>query len=1184
MDYELEHDEEANELQLNDSWTVISSYFSQKGLVRQQLDSFDEFIAHTVQEVVEESIPIEVFAESGGDEDGDAPRKHVVKFGQIYLAPPQISEADGTSEQLFPNMARLRGLTYAAPLYVDVERRVLEYDADRDEEVEVEQEVTREFIGRVPIMLKSSYCVLKNVEKEKLALMGECPFDQGGYFVVHGNEKVLVAQERASNNKTYVYPPNKGQDHFTCEIRSQSEGTSKPVQPLYVRLVKPPKASGLTAGVIHATIPYIRAPIPICIVFRALGFVPDRDILEHIVYDFGDSQMMDILRPSMEEAFVVQTQDVALDYIGKRGTTTGATRDKRIEHARQVLQMHFLPHISTEESAETEKTFFFGYMINRLLSTVLGRRPFDDRDHYGNKRLDLAGPLMGNLFRQLFAKMLKECRAAVRKKVDAGKPYEMRLCINQDTISRGLHYALATGNWGDQKKAGSVKTGVAQKLDRLTFSSMMSHLRRLNTGIGKEGKAAKPRQLHNTQWGMVCPAEVPEGQACGLVKNLALMAYVTVGCSGDLVRDVLDEWTLEALTELQPETVPEMTKVFVNGAWLGVHREPDRMVETLRSLRREVDLPVDVSIVWDVRERELHLYSDAGRVCRPLYIVDGNRLRAKKEHVRRLESADDPYTFIDLVKGGLIEYIDTDEEETIMCGMSIADLRLARENEERGGTGSLVRYTHCEIHPSMILGVCGSIIPFPDHNQSPRNTYQSAMGKQAMGMYITNYLLRFDTMAHVLFYPQRPLVCTRAMEYLHFRELPAGQNAVVAISVYSGYNQEDSVIMNKGALDRGFFRSTFYRKYGAEEARQALMMQDEFERPNPETTGGMKFGSYDKIEADGLIAPGTRISKDDIIIGMTSPLPPLDDVFASERQRKHTKKDSSLGAREPGVVDQVMLTTNADGLKHAKVRVRSIRIPEVGDKFSSRHGQKGTCGITLRAEDMPFTVEGITPDIIINPHAIPSRMTIAQLIECILGKVTSITGDEGDGTAFTDVTVESISHLLHQCGYQERGNEVLYNGHTGRKLDAMLFMGPTYYQRLKHMVNDKIHARSRGPVTSLTRQPLEGRGRMGGLRFGEMERDCMISHGAANFMKDRLFNQSDRYRVHVCDLCGLIAIANLRKNTFECRGCKNTTQVSQVYMPYACKLLFQELMAMSIAPRMMVIPDGKKYPFAERGL
>jgi len=824
-----------------------------------------------------------------------------------------------------------------------------------------------------------------------------------------------------------------------------------------------------------------------------------------------------------------------------------------------------LPHMGINEAYETKKGFYLGYIVHKLLATALGRRDLDDRDHFGNKRLDLSGPLLGTLFRQLFKKLTKDVKNYLQKTLDAGRDFNLTMAVKAKTITHGLKYSLATGNWGMQKGAAA-KAGVAQVLNRLTFASTLSHLRRLNTPIGREGKLAKPRQLHNTQWGMVCPAETPEGGACGLVKNLALMAYISVGSASAPILEFLEEWAKENLEEISPTIIPQSTKIFVNGVWVGISRQPDHLVKTLRQLRRCVDVSAEVSIVRDTKDREIRLYTDPGRACRPLFIVENQQLLIKKGHIKKLQRKElSGYGWNEIVANGLIEYIDCEEEETAMIAMTLDDVASSRL-ESNAYTRT---HTHCEIHPSMILGIAASIIPFPDHNQSPRNTYQSAMGKQAMGMYITNYQLRMDTLAHVLYYPQKPLVTTRAMEYLHFRELPAGINTIAAIACYSGYNQEDSLMMNQSSIDRGFFRSVFFRSYKDEEKKQGSYINEEFEKPAKESVVGMRHGTYEKLEDDGLTAPGTRVSGDDIIIGKTTPIPTRDDDLGP-RNQKQTKRDSSTALRssETGIIDQVMLSTNADGFKFVKVRVRSVRVPQIGDKFASRHGQKGTVGMTYRQEDMPFTIEGVTPDLIMNPHAVPSRMTIGHLIECLLGKVSATTGDEGDATPFTSVTVEAIAKTLHKCGYQQHGHEVLYNGHTGRRMEAQIFLGPTYYQRLKHMVDDKIHSRARGPVTILTRQPTEGRSRDGGLRFGEMERDCMISHGAAQFLKERLMDQSDAYRIHVCDICGLIAVANLRNKTFECKGCRNKSQISQVNIPYACKLLFQELQAMQIAPRM----------------
>jgi DNA-directed RNA polymerase II subunit RPB2 len=470
------------------------------------------------------------------------------------------------------------------------------------------------------------------------------------------------------------------------------------------------------------------------------------------------------------------------------------------------------------------------------------------------------------------------------------------------------------------------------------------------------------------------------------------------------------------------------------------------------------------------------------------------------------------------------------------------------------------------------LGVCASIIPFPDHNQSPRNTYQSAMGKQAMGIYASNYQVRMDTMAHVLHYPQKPLCTTRAMEFLHFRELPSGVNCVVAIMIYTGYNQEDSLIMNQSAIDRGLFRSSYYRCYIDQEKATTVgtvgsLTSELFEKPTMDNTRGMKHGEYNKLDDDGLVAPGTRVSGDDVLIGKTAPLDQTTGMPS-----RYTKRDcsTSMKANENGIVDNVLISTTKEGYRFTKVRIRNVRIPQVGDKFASRHGQKGTIGMTYRQEDMPFTVEGIVPDIIVNPHAIPSRMTIAQLIECLLGKVVVFQGCEGDATPFTDVTVDDISTRLHAMGYQKHGNEALYQGHTGRPLNARVFIGPTFYQRLKHLVDDKVHSRARGPVAMLTRQPLEGRSRDGGLRMGEMERDCLITHGCANFIRDRFFVNSDQYRIHVCERCGMTAQSNLKKMTYECRSpmcVGRPTQICQVEIPYAAKLLLQELQSMCIQTR-----------------
>ncbi|EOB15377.1 DNA-directed RNA polymerase II subunit RPB2 [Nosema bombycis CQ1] len=704
------------------SWDVISKFFDEKGLAGQQIDSFNQFVKTKMQEVIDEAPVITV--QSTITAGQESRRKMSMKFGQIYVSkPPTYTEADGTTITITPNEARLRDLTYLSQLYIDVTK-------SNENEFGVVDEHTYNKVpfGSIPVMVKSDYCSTHGLNDEELIKIGECEYDVGGYFIVNGSEKVIIAQERMASNTIYVF--KKGQPapytHYS-EIRSVPEKGAKSPSALSLKLCRNP-------NVIRVSLPYAKQDIPLFIIYRALGFLSDKEITDHIIT--SDEEMYDLLKESIIESAVIQDQILALDYIGKRSAPVGSTRDKRINFARDLLAKEFLPHIGTQEFCETKKAYFLGYMVQKLLLVALGRKKEDDRDHYGKKRMDLAGPLLASLFKTLYKKLCGETAKHMAKCIENGRDFNIALGLKASTIAQGFRYALATGNWGDQAKSMQTKAGVAQVLNRYNFLSTLSHLRRVNTPIEKEGKLAKPRQLHNTHWGMICPAETPEGQACGLVKNLSLLAYISVGSPSEPIIEFLEECGVEALEEIYDQSHnshnnqinnvnnSSSTKVFINGVWIGIHENPEILTESLKSLRRCLEIDKEVSIVRDIREGEIRIQSDSGRPTRPYYVVKDNKL-CIEERIKNPEELKD-YKWNDLIENGFIEFLDVEEEEIAMIAMSPEDLKQ-----------NLVQYTHCEIHPATILGVCASVSPFPDHNQSPRNTYQSAMIKQAMGVFFS---------------------------------------------------------------------------------------------------------------------------------------------------------------------------------------------------------------------------------------------------------------------------------------------------------------------------------------------------------------------------------------------------------------------------------------------------------------
>jgi DNA-directed RNA polymerase II subunit RPB2 len=791
-----------------------------------------------------------------------------------------------------------------------------------------------------------------------------------------------------------------------------------------------------------------------------------------------------------------------------------------------------------------------------------------------NKRVDLTGPLLNNLLRNYFNKLVKDMKKQIVREINCGSwksndDYENIITktniykiIKSTTIEQGIKRALATGDFGI-KQINSNKVGVAQVLNRLTYLSSLSHLRRVNTPIDKSGKLVPPRRLHNSTWGFLCPAETPEGQSIGVVKNLAYLAHITINSNSSGLYDYILP-IIQCIDDYEGsyKELDEYAKVFINGSWVGFTNDPEKVYSILKDKKSKGIINIYTSIIFNSKLKEIRVCNDAGRITRPLLKIKNNKVLYDKSIIQKIK--DDELNWDDLVVGikledSIIEYVDACEQNHAMIAMKPYNL-------DNSNSNNIYHYSHCEIHPSTIFGVLASCIPFPDSNQSPRNTYQSAMGKQAIGMYVTNYDNRMDKTAYVLTYPMRPLVETRVMNIIKLNNIPSGQQVIVAIASHSGYNQEDSLLFNKGSIDRGLFLATIYHTEKDEDKK--LFGTEEIRcKPDKTKTKNIKFGNYDKLTSQGIMKENTLIEDRDIIIGKVIPIKENKNDFT--KSVKFSDGSISYRTQEESYVDKNYIETNGDGYNFCKVRIRNFRKPVIGDKFSSRHGQKGTIGNIIPEEDMPFTANGLKPDIIINPHAIPSRMTIAQLKETLLGKVLLEMGLFGDGTSFGEFDISNIIEKLNDLGYESKGNELMYNALTGEQLTMNIFIGPAFYQRLKHMVNDKQHSRSIGPMVNLTRQPAEGRSRDGGLRFGEMERDCMISHGASRFTKGRIYDASDAFSVFVCNKCGLIASFNNKEHIHYCNTCGNRNDFKYVELPYACKLMFQELITMNIAPRIM---------------
>ena len=1171
---------------IEEPWKIIKAYFQGQHLerlVRHQLESYNNFVNYQISRTIEMFNPVRIVSENDYHAASDKYSLEVfVNFDNFQLHRPQIHENNGATKLMFPHEARLRNFTYASTMNIDMNIQYVIRSGEQLEKSEVlHNKIPNVHIGKMPIMLKSSICILNQYKHLNVDATGECKYDAGGYFIINGSEKTVLGQERAAENRVYCFNISKNSTKFSWMAEIKSVPDFKCISPKQINMMVTTKNNGFGFPIVMQ-IPRVRIPIPLFIIFRAMGVETDKEICEYILHDIdatNNKKLCEALQASIIDANTYPTKEECLKYITSNAMYTPINMDretglrKKREFTMEILNNDVFPHCSTS----CQKIFFLGYMTKKLLMAHTGMIGADDRDSYLNKRIDLTGVLLNNLYRNYFNKLVKDMEKQVVREINNGSWRStndyMRIInltniykiIKSTTIENGIKRALSTGDFG-VKHSNSNKVGVAQVLNRLTYISSLSHVRRISTPTDKSGKLIPPRKLHNTSWGYLCPAETPEGQSVGVVKNLSYMSIVAIHSNSSPLYDYILP-KISSIDGLVPKDVANKVKVFINGSWVGITDDPITLYNTLKEMKYTGMLNVYTSIVFDFRYKEIRVCNDSGRLLRPVLRVKDNKLTITNDVISRLQRQD--IAWDDIITNSrtdesAIEYIDPEEQSWSLIATTPKQLvKSATSNS----TQQIYRYTHVEIHPSTMFGILASCIPFPDHNQSPRNCYQCAQGKQAMGVYVSNYNNRMDKTAYVLNYPTRPLVDTRLMNMIELNKIPSGTNVIVAIMTHTGYNQEDSILFNKGSLDRGLFVATIYHTE-KDEDKQKVNGDEEIRcKPDKTKTKGMKFGNYDKVNNRGVIPENTLVENRDIIISKVSPI--------KQNRNDHTKlikyEDQSKIYRtnEETYIDKNYIDRNGDGYNFAKVRLRTVRKPVIGDKFSSRHGQKGTIGNIIPENDMPFTKDGVKPDIIINPHAIPSRMTIGHLKETLLGKTLLALGLFGDGTSFGDFHIDDISKELLNVGFESNGNELMYNGLTGEQFEVSTFLGPVFYQRLKHMVNDKSHSRSIGPMVNLTRQPAEGRSRDGGLRFGEMERDCMVSHGAARFTKERLYDVSDKYQANVCKKCGLIASYNDKMHIHICHTCGNRSDFAFVKIPYACKLMMQELSTMNVSSRII---------------
>ena len=1217
-------------------WKIIDKYFKDNpyALVQHHLDSYNAFFGGGISKIFRENNPIKIGARDPNDSKTGIDINLYIggKNGdEITYGKPVIFD-DKRNHFMFPNIARLRNMTYGFDIHYDVE---VEIKNIKSPDI-VSFKLERIYLGKFPIMLSSNYCILKGLDRMTRFQMGECKNDVGGYFIIDGKEKCIIAQEKFADNMIYLRDKVDDKYSHSVTIRSVSEDASKPQRSLSIAIVTP--STTYTNNQIVVIIPNVRKPVPLFILMRALGVESDKDIITYCLLDLEEyKKYIDLFIPSIHDAGRIFTQDAALRYIAS------FMKNKTIAHALEILSNYLLPHIGVMNFQN--KAYFLGYMIKQLLRVFTKEIKPTDRDSFMYKRVEMSGNLLYDLFKEYYKEQQRGIKLNVDKNYNSIKLAKAQGEANQpekaDKLSKSMQeikqdFIMASqdffserhveagfrkafkGSWGSTTH--SKREGVVQDVNRLSFNSFISLLRKINLPFDPSAKIIGPRMLHTSQWGIIDPVDTPDGGNVGLHKHLTIMAYITAGCpSVDMIEWIKANTNMRLLSECSTEELSVSCKIVINGNWFAVTNSQSDIVEKFKMFRRNGLIPIYTSIFWDIKENAIFIYTDSGRLCHPVYYINNNKEPSfKNDGIAAILNDSSKYTWSNLISGftekpngydvktckiyntddfykkpptvptllknqAIIEYLDTAETQNALIKIS-------------GEHTITQNYTHMEIHPSLMLGVLGNQIVFPENNQLPRDLFACGQAKQSVSMYHTNFENRFDKSGLVLNCGQIPLIKSRYLKYINHEEMPCGENVIVAIMSWNGYNVEDSILFNEGSLQRGMFRNTYYSTYESRESSSSVKdsttdsVFTNIENENKKGTsdgrlrvdGFKRDKDYSDLDSSGIIKENTPVTEKSVLIGK----------IIKDEKDNHCIDDSVYPKKgQLGYVDKTVITEGDEGFRIAKVRIREQRVPSIGDKFSSRCGQKGTVGLVVSEVDMPYTKDGIRPDIIINPHALPSRMTIGQLVEMVMGKACDLSGAFGDCTAFVNKGPknEKFGEILNERGFNSSGEEILYNGTTGEQIEANIYIGPTYYMRLKHMVKDKINYRAEGPMTVLTRQPVQGRANDGGLRIGEMERDVLIAHGISGFLNESLMVRGDQYYMAICNKTGTIAIYNqsldlfispladgpikFEKNPPDGLNIEKITRFGRsfsiVRVPYAFKLLIQELQTMNIQMRLI---------------